>query len=408
MGLFRSPLAEPLLTFLPWLRVLVVPATFLTGEKMDPVSAYSVDWLTLAQQHEPGTVPDVGDGWVMRVDPDGSIDWVSARSLGQEDSHGHSIQVRSHGGKVEWSGNPSRWGRLDNVFGCTFPQALAVVNDCMRSLGLPPFTADPLAGRSPDGSDLGTRYGEAAVVPTGAILRRIDVARNFRTGENVSTLVRALAQGSWHGKVGHMGGPASCSWGSRRSRYFKCYSKGAELRSHKAPQIACEQSYADALDYRERLAAWCDSVGLLRWEMQLGREGLRSNGLRHLRGFDMGAVVNLAESGRKKIWPEVGLGGLSDVARYLESLDVSPKAAQVCQGLAYQWAAGEDVFSALQASYSQATAYRYRKLLKGCGIDVRHPPKDVTSLHVQPRVVDLVPAAPPSWYRRPERAANVA
>lgn len=375
---------------------------------MHPTDPYHVDWLTIAQQHAPGSVPDLGDGLVMRVDPDGVIEWVSARSLGHEDSHGHSIQVRSHGGLVEWSGNPSRWGRWDNVFGLGFVAALQVVNDSLLSLGLPPFTSEPLAGRSADGSDAGTRYGEQSVVPTGAIVRRIDVARNFSTGETVSTVVRALGQGSWYGKSGHPGGPGSMSWGSRRSRFFKCYDKSAEIRSHKAPRIASESEYQEVVAYRERLAEWCESVGLVRWEMQLGRDGLRSNGLRHLRGFEMGKVVALAESGRKKIWPSVGLGGLSDVARYLESTGVSPRTAQVCQGLAFQWAAGEDVFRAIQDRYSPATAYRYRSLLQGCGLDVRHPPKDVTALRVQPRLVDLSPAQPPPWYGRAARGADAA
>lgn len=355
---------------------------------------YSIDWLTLAQQYPPGSVPDLGDGAFLVIDADGVEERRSARWVHERESHDTSVAIRSSGGLVEFSGNPSRLGRLDNVFGLYWLGALSRVNSLLDARGLPAFSSSILrpAARVLERSKFGV------CVSDGCVVRRVDLCRNFATGEKpagVASLIRSLRQGTWQGKVGREL-DWSASWGSRRSRYAKVYAKGPEMRAHAPRGKVLNEWDPEAIEYRERVAGWCEEVGLVRWEVQFGRDGLRALGMRTLGGFDVEQLEQEAENMREKIWPSVGLGGLSEISGALQERGVSARQAAFLQALAYEWASGVDVFS----QFEQPTAYRYRKLLRLVGVDIRHGLRDVTALRVQPRVVDLQPAAVPDWYRQ--------
>lgn len=356
-----------------------------------------IDWVSIRQQHDPETVPDWGEGWVFSITPDGETEWETLRTVRQLGSYASSCHIRCYDGVVEWRGNPSRWDRPDNIWG--YPSlwdALRLINRQVTGLGLPAFTT---GGRRLDPHQ-STRSGKDLYQFDTAILTRVDLATVYEAGKDAAAVMRALEQQLWHGKCAQRFDPYSLSWGSRQHTRIKWYDKAKEMATHKLPKDASDEWQA----YRRRLVDYAEQRGLLRFEVELGRNTLRRLGMRALRDWDDGRARETMESIRRKMMPETGAGGLADIADALVDVGYTNRQARTAENLAYKWAAGADVFGELAGDYSLQTAYRYRAMLRKVGVDIRQPLLDVTALRVQPRVVEMTAATPPAWYVLPVAA----
>lgn len=342
-----------------------------------------IDWLSIKQQHVPGSIPDFGSGVVLKVDSDGLPEWESVAAVQHEGSFSTSVRIRSHGGLVEFSGNPSRFGREDNLFGFTtvFDALHSMVNPLLVSLGLPSFSSGTLFGQRSQVSD-------ELTVLDGAILTRVDLTVNFSFGADRAAALRFMESIVIRGKPSTRYSDGSFGWGSKRFRRWKIYCKYSEMLKHKKK---------DSSTYFLDLLQWVNEAGLVRFEIELHRDYLREHGLRTLFGWSARSelVIDMFNDSVKKLFPSMGLGGLQDTASVLVDAGIKPLRANRLQGLAYQWAAGVDVFS--QLGKSQAYAARSDLLL--AGIDIRLPPSNLEQINSRVRVLDLVPAVAPSWYR---------
>lgn len=364
----------------------------------------SIDWLSIHQDYT-DNLPDVVSGRFLSVvvDADGneSLDWESTRSVQVEGSWSSSVLIRCAGGRVEFSGNPSRFGRPDNLFGFTSVRDClrCVVNPLLESYDLPPFDLPPVMGRKSDGhtstlAESDSQLSDTAHLSSGPQITRVHLCQNYETGKDSGAILRALEQQTWHGKSPNRHGFGSLSWGSRRSLRIKWYDKAAEIRSHRTKD-------PEQADHRDRLASFLEDRGCLRYEVELNRDALRRYGLRSLSAWDDERARGIMFEIQEKMMPSVGAGGLAGVADELQSRGVTARQALLLQGLAYQWASGVDVFAQVSEQVSPATAYRYRATLKKVGLDIRQPMRSVTSLSVQPRVASLRPLDAPSWYQIP-------
>ena len=127
-----------------------------------------VDWLNCSQQFPAGAYPDFLGGRVVSIDgacglqrapvldrdtgaleeqwsicggeDELSIEFDSAKFASHRGTYETNLMVRMIGGKLEVRGNPSGFGRLDNVFGYSLDDAIEVYNEVLESLGLPCFT----------------------------------------------------------------------------------------------------------------------------------------------------------------------------------------------------------------------------------------------------------------------------
>lgn len=346
----------------------------------------SVDWLTVSQEFARGDLPQIGAGWVLSVDFDGAHEWEVQRGYLHEGSHDTRCRIRCNGRRLEFSGNPSRYGRLDNVWGFqTVAESLdRIVNPMLAELDLPPFT---FRTRGPQ------RYerNEQVMPSDGAVLTRVDLAAMYACGSvsDRDAFLRALGQVMHHGKRAKCW-DGTTRWGSARTVQHSAYNKSGEMKAHK-PKTQDEGT----IEYRQQLAAWMDQQGAVRLESKLFRDFLRKHGLRQLATYDDERANAMVDEMIKKALPEVGTGGMHDIAHELMGMGHSETVAYHAQGLAFQWAAGVDVFETMK----RPTAYQYRRILKQVGLDIRQPCVDVTALHVRPRVVTLQPLQPPSWYR---------
>ena len=342
-----------------------------------------VDWLTVSEVRSGG--PDFVEDYLVSYDPvTGEVKYRTGSGVSLEGSYDSRIKIRAVDGRVTWSGNPSRFGRPDSLFGLSFDKAWDVVQSTMEQVGLKPFTVGSRS-YSP------TVWSEGRMVDSGlnAMVRRIDIAEVLAVdpASDRHAVIRALGQMTVHGKQPVTYG-SGLRVGSRRGQQVVVYDKGEELNTH-----------AGSDDYRRQLASWASDNGLLRWETRYGDQYLRHRGLDRVSAWLESdrwekEVMNVVEF-RASMMPSVGSGQLSDVRPSLVNSGIGGQLADRLAGYAYRWAAGEDVWSTIPAG----SRYRHRRLLFDvCGIDIRRPLEDVTTLRVRPRLVDVKPVQAPSWH----------
>ena len=101
-----------------------------------------IDRLFIQQDHPEGGLPLVGEHKIERVDlTTGEKLPPSVNQKILEGSFSTKLTIRCNGQRVRVEGNPSRWQRLDNLFGLTtIDECVAVYNHILSKYDLPPFT----------------------------------------------------------------------------------------------------------------------------------------------------------------------------------------------------------------------------------------------------------------------------
>jgi len=326
---------------------------------------FFVDWLTISQTHTV-ELPRIDAGCVLATDGDGVEQWRTTRPVRHEGSHETSVSVRCDGARVTVSGNLSRFGRPDNLFGLGFWQCLEVANRIAAHYGLPPFTAGERA-------EVLSR-GNLCQIWTGARVSRIDLTANYETGsaDNAHALMQWL--GSQHaprqaGRVLGSGETVDFGRGSRR-QYWKAYIKHIELERH---------GNADS-----RVIEHCRERGIVRYEGTIKSNALSGLGCAFLgdyqTGWAMGELVRLFEEKREIF---------TRAERATDDLDELPRSIR---GTARDYLAGSDCTRLL----SRPTFYRHRAALLPYGIDISK--RNLRAFAPRIRVIECRPAVVPDWY----------
>lgn len=348
---------------------------------------YQIDWLSVSQDH-PGGAPILGSDYVIHTDPEtGEVTREHVVGYQHEGSFDTSIRIRSDGHRIDVSGNPSRYGREENVFGyATVDQCMAVYNGILRSLGLPEFTKG-------DGYDrTSTRTVQ---IVDGARFSRVDLARNYATGSDPDArrAIRALSAQSRRGKHGTMNAAQTMvHWGTRDYARSKYYVKAAELKAHGNTK-GCRGAY------RDLVTQWTRDTGIVRFEVELGRKLLPRH---HLNGWVLWCdrrAQEIADDYDKANAMNTGISSYQEIADELVSQGLKPARATRAQHAAMAWLAGES----LRETMSKSSFYRVASDLTLAGLDVRTP-CDVTRISHSVRVIDLRPAQAPGFYRWPHAA----
>jgi hypothetical protein len=334
-----------------------------------------VDWLSIAQEHPAGGLPLVDAGCVLGCDAEGDVEWKAVRAVQHKGSHETTVNVRCDGHRVSFSGNVSRFGRRDNLFGFGFDECLRRVNAILGCYQLPPFT--PGVTRSD------WRDGRLHREWTGARISRIDLTRNYVAGtaDDAHAVLQWL--GSQHagrktgrvlgqGETVDFGGTGNGKDGTKGSRreYWKAYIKWLEMLRHGAD---------------EKVMEWAKAVGIVRFEGTVRTTKLIDLGASFLgefqRGRAMGKLIRLFNE-RAEV--------LGRAKRTTDELDELPRALR---GTARDYLAGMDVKRAM----SRTTFYRKRLSLLPYGIDISV--RNVKPFSPRVRVVELRAAQMPEWYQ---------
>jgi hypothetical protein len=348
-----------------------IPARFADLDRRDPIhEPFFIDWLTMKQSH-PFDLPIINAGVICSIDVNGEIEWRTDRASKVLGSYDTSIQLRSDGNTVLFSGNVSRFGRTNNLFGFSFADCLRRINVVLARFGLPAFTSGQKFYRNVRHSD-GSYSLKLAY--TGASISRMDLTSNYETGSlsNSRAYLAFLStqQGNARLKVGTRVDGETVDWGrGSRRLYMKVYIKSAELRKHNGPQ--------DLIDY-------CEKVGLVRFEITAKATELSAMGCNYLGGFDMNKIVHLYND-RASVLTRAHLAddGLKDLPNHLRLT-------------------ARDYLNGEPRELSRATFFRHRSGLLPYGIDISVP-NNVALFKPRVRVIELKAATVPSWYQLDER-----
>lgn len=379
---------------------LVIPSDSLTGETHTGYRGWHVDWMTCHQQHV--EAPDFGD--VVRVDYDldtgvQTRSVVTGASVYQPlddnvPSKASHLRVRSWGGIVEVSGNPSKWGRPEALAGgVDLDGAFEVYNRVLASLGLPPFTRD----RWLTGDEAASE-----VVREGARISRLDLAQCVVCGSPegrsaVLDWLPTMPQGRrghrW--RVPHEG---YAQVGTKSRWLLVCYDKASEIRDALSSWRRSGGKDSEIAAYLRDVAEWAESVGLLRWELRLGSKWLSENGANRWADWHQGREEQIM--GELAKFPESPGGALrwEGLFEQLVSSGMSATKARQRLGAVRLWMDGGEPFPGL----SRASRYRYiSEIREALGLDLRER-CNVRALGI--RVTREVRVAPllelPDWYRQ--------
>ncbi len=351
------------------------------------------DWLTIRQTHL-NPVPVINGGYVVSVRQDaygkvflpdqetGEGHWVSMfdgtkaqytthKRIEHEGSYETGIQIRSDGYTVELSGNVSRFGRSDNLFGLSVAECVEKANEIIQSIGLPPFSE--LDDQCPM-----AHHDSYNTPSTSARITRVDLTQNLFTGskENAMRYIHAMAgQATMVRGGGNKIGKAygnGCTWNEGSKRWYaKLYYKADELGKYAS----------------EEVKNLCESQGVVRYEVSLKARELA----------DLGAnrILPWCLMKGEKTMAEIIYGRFTEVLErsHVSTLDLSDIPGKLGL-LASDYLNGGNPYG---KAGCQRTAQRWRKQLLKYGVDIAVP-LNVTRLSARVNVIELTPLTVPDWY----------
>ena len=376
--------------FTVWLRFL-----FIDGLKM--AQDFSVDLIPLKYRER-----------YIRLDLENGLltddEFERSHRFRHEGSHTSSIGIRIRAGRVEVSGNPSRFNRVDNLFGyTTLEECVSVYNSILTELELPNFTKCTKVSflQSKDGS-------KAISVSDGALIQEIHITSNRAVGfGNEEQYLKALATQNYRNSIPklHSNG-CTVDWSSRlgnnRLIYPSVYKKSNEINLHGLPKIKRHfGSHSQEYKYLNKLFDYCKQYGVVRFEQKLKSEYLRRNNLSFYGLLDFNhfhllhkEYINLDNN------LKVSSMKLETISERLvrEKICKSTLSSNTTAMYAIQWMHG----SPMDLNKKQVQTHRAR--LRKIGIDIGRP-CDLSRFSPvfvrESKEIQVTDLPIPDWYKKP-------
>lgn len=373
-----------------------------------------IDWLTISQEHD-HDLTIVGN--IVHLTVDANTNEILSTRLPRikyEGSFSTSVTIHVQGRKIRVEGNPSRVGRLDNLFGFTsIEQCVSVYNSLLREYGLPGFTRctrlDIRQGES--GAKSGDRIAD------GAKIERIDLTTNVSVGEgNVLAYLRGVSSQ----RIGHSIGflypnGRTVAWTPKgngkggRLQYRKAYDKCFEMDQNCLPKIKrLFGENSNEFKYVERVRNYCAQEGVVRMEQELKSEYLQREALCYWGLFDERRMAEL-HSEFLKIDEKLKVTAMDIVSiseqLLVENIVDSTRAANTTAMYAIQWMHGQ------RFDFSKKQVQTHAARLKRIGINIRNACDTSRFAPVfvrQCREVTKAVLPVPTWYHRPKHLQQVA
>lgn len=323
-------------------------------------------------------------------------------------SHTTSIGVFCDGYKVRVEGNPSRFGRSENVMGLqTIEECVAVYNRILLSLGLPPFTTGTF--------DLGmaNAKGKFRKIYSGAHITLIDITRNHSVGHrNERAFLRGIATLSLpNGKFPHLyPNGLTVDWQTKNVcgsswDYSKVYVKAADLLDHQRRNL--KGADIDTEEYYQKLISYCCESGVVREEHSFKSEKLKRYDLCYYGYVSTEQLANHHTlTTLDKLTQTLGVATVdfTSIASQLLNGGIvkSHSAAYATQAYCQQWLNGQPFHNPDRKKSLSSAYYVHKKRLLQLGIDISVPfcptraslPTFKNQREITMRTFEL-----PQWYR---------
>jgi len=361
------------------------------------------DWLTVYQDFD-FELPFISDTATVEFNTvTGEKNGVRQPIKKYEGSFSTSVQVKVSGNRITVSGNPSRFNRLDNLFGLTtLDQCVSVYNQILSDLGLPNFSkcSKVLYLQGEDGK-------KVKKVSDGAVITEVHVTSNRSVGKGcVNAYLKGLATQNYRNMIPNLYSDGNTvDWksksGNARLIYANVYNKSYEIQLHLLPKI--KRQFGDdsqEVRYLKQVIEYCKEQGVARAEQKFKSEYLRRNNLRFWGLFDESHFISAHNEFLKldeKL--QVTAMELETVAERLitEGIVENTKAANTTAMYALNWSHG------MEFDVTKAQVKVHRARLRKIGIDIKFPfdaeKHSLISVRKATEVV-IQKLSIPSWYQR--------
>lgn len=343
-----------------------------------------IDWLEIEQDFGVEIPEDVllsiyGE-YLMVVTEGGEI--KKSRVTGKyrhKGSHCDEVDIKISGSVIRMGGNPSRWGRVENLFGFdTVDSCVSCFNSILSSLKLPIFTrcTEIFYRQGEDGS-------KVSKFSNGAIIKRLDITTNKAVGKgNERTFLKGLSQMRYRNSIGrlHING-CTTDWmtmkqiekgkGGGNLIYASCYIKHEEMRVHYYDKIKRKfGEESQEFKYFKNVYEYCKENGVVRFEQKLKARYLQRENLCYWGISDFSVLENLQKEFTdmyKKL--NVSQHDLETIAEQLVSQGIvdTLRKATTSAYYAMLWASGKEL--GLKSRQYETHRARLRKI----GIDIANP-----------------------------------
>lgn len=378
------------------------------------------DWLTIEQDMGQQIPLLDGNAYARLVVEQGEIVesiGISAPAFTHRGSFCDTVLIRASGSVIRMSGNPSRWGRLDNLWGLTsIDQCVAVYNGILSDIyGQTGFVPQFTRCTKQFQSDSKTSSGDYSVWVDGAVIRELHITDNISVGRfNVPDYLKGLSTIRYRNSIPRLHTDGNTvDWKSKLGNasliYPMVYNKSYELQIHLLPKIArAFGQESDEYKYVQQIIAYCENEGVARFELKLKNRFLQREKLQYWGLSDysvlkclMDNFINLDD---KLSVTSMDLETISD--RLLSAGVVKTTlAANTTAMYAIKWMHGH-VFD-----MKKRAVQTHRARLREIGIDIasvcnvsNFSPVYVTAR----REVVRQNMTPPLWYRMPNHLRAVA
>lgn len=369
------------------------------------------DWMTMEQDFGFQLPLLDGNAYARLVVEGGEVvesGSLSSPAFSHKGSHCDSVLIKVNGSSIRMSGNPSRWGRIENLWGYTSVDPMvSVYNAILRDIygncdRIPQFTKC---------TKLYYAQGSACEVigADGAIIRELHVTENISVGAgNERDYISGLSTLRYRhsGPRLHPDGN-TVDWltklGNADLIYPSVYNKGYEMELHSLGKIA--RKFGDdsnEMRHLQNIIGYCRSVGLVRFEQKLKSRYLQRNNLQYWGLSDYSPLETLMNDfiniDQKLSVTSMDFETISERLLTLGIVETT-RAANTTAMYALQWMHGQN----FDLSKTQIQTHRAR--LRKIGIDIatkcnvsKFSPIFVTAR----REVKSNIAVPPSWYVLPQ------
>lgn len=361
------------------------------------------DWLK-AEQDFIKPLPILGEVAYQRIHIDtGEASTLSQPVYRHEGSFSDTVAIKIRGSVLTVDGNPSRWGKLDNVFGCTsIDECFTVYNGILCSLGLPPFTR-------------GTRFklrqsseGQACGhIWNGAIIKEIHINSNYSVGfDNERAFIRGASVLPYRNSIPrlHSNG-MSCDWLSKTGKahliYPTLYSKAFDLLIHAMKKTKSKFGESSSeFQYLKQLHEFLVLNGVVRFEQKLKSRYLQRYELNYW-GYSEFEILEKLQKEFVSIVNRLSVTAydVKTIAGALLDSKVvdTVKAAHTTALYAYSWMQGE------RFDFNKRAVKAHRARLRKIGIDIAleydaSKTPDVVIKNI--REISMEEISMPDWYRK--------
>jgi len=365
---------------------------------------FFIDRLFIQQDHLQGGLPLVGRHVIEKIDLEtGEKLPTSVNQKIIEGSYSTKLTIRCDGVRVRIEGNPSRWQRMDNLFGLkTLDECVDVFNHILAKHGLPPFTKNTRMYHRQTPKDK-----KSQLVGNGAEITSIDWTVNHEVGEgNEQSFIRGMSSM----QIGRGRKPKlypdgnTCNWSEGSTwNMSKLYNKAEELKRHLQKDERKRQIIQpERLNYIHDLIRYCEQKGVVREEHSLGQALLKKKNLQFYGAVsEKDFIPHLQEIEKAMKTIHISHDEHQSIADQLLKNGVvkSRQAANSTQCYAILWQQGTD----LRQTMSSSQFYQHKARLKAIGIDIgqQFDVSRICPTLKRSQVIEVKPLNIPDWYQLP-------